>query len=64
MVVPVPGFASRIRRSSSVGGGELADSVDEVVTLIAGRAGTGSVMRGAVVADRHTNSISVEDPVG
>ena len=63
MVVPVPGLAASIRWLSVVEGRELADSVDEVVSLEAGSAGSRSIMGGAVVTDRDADSVSVEYPV-
>lgn len=64
VVVPVPGGAADLSRSGVVGLREDASAVAEVVTLVAGGAGSAAVGGLAEVAHGHAHFVAVEGPVG
>jgi hypothetical protein len=61
LVLPVPGSTTSI--SNSLDGGLNALSVLQVVSNITRKACSGSVEGLALIRDRHTNSVSVKNPV-
>ena len=62
LVVPVPGGASEILGVHGVGGREDTSSFLKIVSLETFSAVTILSMSSAVVRNRHTSSLSVEDP--
>ena len=61
MVLPVPGSTSLISRL--LDGCKFTGSVDKVIANIAGNAGSKFIESFALVRDRDTDSLAVEDPV-
>ncbi len=64
LVVPVPGSAARVGRLGVVGVRENAFSFLEVITLEASGAISVVSVGFALVRNRNTNAVSVEDPLG
>ena len=63
LICPVPGSTSGISRLGVVGGREDAGTVNEVVALEAGSAGTGGIVSAALVGNGNADLVGVEDPV-
>ena len=62
MIVPIPGLASEISWATNLI--KNAGSSFEVVSLVAGSAGSRFVVRCTEIINGDANSISVEDPSG